>query len=486
MVVLAIALLLTVSLAVMFFFSRQVLKSEAMRNAELTLDGTDQQIDIILLSVEQSTGNVYWDLTTHLDKPEIMNDYCRRVVEGNPYIVGCAIVFQPYYYPERELSMYYVHRKNFRLNSEEMVTQETFAEKPYTEQVWYTMPMKTGRANWTPPLKNEETEGEEIISFCLPIYDKSMTPIGVLAADVPIELISNLVLSAKPSQNAYSTLLSHNGSYIVHPDSTKLNHHTVYDLIELDADHSLIEATEAMLAGESGMKPLRIDGKRWYVFYKPFERTEVPGRAMERLNWSVGVVYPENDIFGDYNSLLTYVIVIGIISLLVFFGIYRYVTHRQLKPLQMLTQTAQHIADGNYKETIPETHREDEIGQLQQHFGQMQQSLAKQVSELEQLSRTLEERSEVLKEVYSQAQQANRVKTAFLHNMTNQMIKPAETIEKSVTTLCQNYKDINLEEATCEVETIEQQGEAIIGLINHMIKTAENNPTIKGKEDGHE
>ena len=58
MVVCEIALLLLASLVVMFHFSSQALRQEAMFNAEQTLEGTVQHIDNILLSMEQSAGNV--------------------------------------------------------------------------------------------------------------------------------------------------------------------------------------------------------------------------------------------------------------------------------------------------------------------------------------------------------------------------------------------------------------------------------------------
>ena len=118
MAVCEISLLLMVALAVMFHYSRKVLKEEAMIDAEHTLDGTAQHIDNVLLSVEQSAGNIYFDLLKHLDEPERMYDYSRHLVESNPYIVGCAIVFKPHYYPGKELFMAYVRRKGYSLTAE--------------------------------------------------------------------------------------------------------------------------------------------------------------------------------------------------------------------------------------------------------------------------------------------------------------------------------------------------------------------------------
>lgn len=486
MAVCEISLLLMVALAVMFHYSRKVLKEEAMIDAEHTLDGTAQHIDNVLLSVEQSAGNIYFDLLKHLDEPERMYDYSRHLVESNPYIVGCAIVFKPHYYPGKELFMAYVRRKGYSLTADntELVTQATYTERPYTEQEWYTKPMKREAPCWTVPLKNEDAEGEPLVSFCLPIRDKSDTCVGVLAADLPISLLSQIVLSAKPSAHGYSTLLADNGSYIVHPDSTKLNYQTVFYQLHEGADPSFIEAAEAMVSGDEGYRLVNIDGKKWYVFFKPFVRSLTPGRAEGKLGWSVGVLYPDDDIFEEYNRLLYYLLTIAIVGLLVFFLLVRFVTHRQLLPLSLLTHSAQRIAKGNYSETIPATNRKDEIGQLQEHFQQMQQSLASHISELEQLSTTLKDRNEVLHIAYDRAQEADMMKIAFLHHMTNQMLEPTLALEKSVKTLCNNYQELTQQEADHEVDNIQQKSHTIIEVLNSMIHGAEDEIQASGVQEG--
>ena len=62
MVIAALATLLMVALLIMLFFSRKVVKEEALHDAEQTLEATVQSIDNILLSVEQASGNVYWKI----------------------------------------------------------------------------------------------------------------------------------------------------------------------------------------------------------------------------------------------------------------------------------------------------------------------------------------------------------------------------------------------------------------------------------------
>ena len=480
MVVCAIAVLLTAALVVMFHFSRQALREEAMRDAEHTLEGTALHIDNILLSVEQTAGNYYWDLMRHIDQPERLETFCRELVKSNHYVVGCAVAFKPYYFPGRENCMTYV-----RQNADTLQTLDAFRSQPYTEQEWYTQPLETGRACWMEPLLGEQPD-EALISFCLPIYDRTMQTVGTMGVDIPLSRLSDFILAAKPSPNGYSTLLGRGGTFIVHPDSVKLLHQTVFTQTEQGAHPSVREAAEAMISGKSGFKPFILNGEQWYVIFKPFQRAEVPGRSMENLDWSVGVVYPDKDIFREYNQLLYYLLAIAVVGLLLIFLLCRLFTHRQLLPLTMLTDSARRIADGHYEETIPDTNREDEIGQLQDHFQQMQQSLAVHVGEQETLSATLQERGRELRKAYSQAQEADKMKTSFLHYMTNQMMEPSDAIDKGVTTLCNSYGTASPQEIGLVMENIQQQSDAILKVLDHMLQASDRETTTEMVESGKE
>ena len=492
MMVCAIALLLTGALFVMFHYSREALRQEAMHDAEHTLEGTSLHIDNILLSVEQTAGNFYYDLMRHMDEPDRMEDYCRELVMSNRYIVGCAIAFKPYYYPARETFMAYVRRKvkggNWLVdNYDTLEAPKTFLGQPYTLQDWYTVPMKTNAPCWGEPVKNMKYD-DALITFSLPIYDfkgktfadrETLVPVGVMGVDVPLARLSDFILRAKPSENGYSVLLGHNGKFIVHPDTARLSRGTIFTNTESKPTPSMIETAQAMVAGGSGFLPYIKNGEKWYVMYKPFVRSEAPGRILKDLGWSVGVAYPDSDLFREYNYLLYLLLAISILGLLTFFVVCRLFTHHQLQPLTLLTDSARRIADGHYDETIPDTKREDEIGQLQSHFQNMQQALAAHIGQQEQLSLQLQQRGEELQAAYSQAQEADRMKTAFLHYMTNQLVAPSDAIDKSVTTLCNHYDDINAAEAGRQVDIISHSSEEILRVLDHMLQTAQNN---KGKE----
>ncbi len=204
---------------------------------------------------------------------------------------------------------------------------------------------------------------------------------------------------------------------------------------------------------------------------------------MNALNWSIGTVYPKEDIFGEYNHLILNVLGLVVIALLVFYMLCKKVIRKQLKPLIYLTESANRIAEGHYDETIPNVKRNDEVGVFYKHFQIMQQAMAANVTKQKEQSRTLHERHEELQKMLKQIEDDKKVKATFLHNVTDRMTKPAESINNSVNTLCDNFETISLQEANKEIDNIKQQSETILELLSHKFNIS---PNEGRKEDIHE
>lgn len=428
-IIAALALLLMLALMTMFYFSRKAVREEALQNAGQTLEAMVEHIDNILLSVEQSAGNIYWKMMGHADQPELMETYAHKLVECNPYIMDSRIIWDA-----------------------DSNTVQAFAQ-------------------WTTPRKVGGSKENAVVTFSLPFYDKNQR-LNILVIDVSLTLLSKIVLEEKPSPNSTCALLGKQGTTIVYPDSTKLNQNLIA-LAEMHSHPSLIEAAEAMLAGETGYKKIILDGKTCYAFYKPFKQVEISGRAITNLGWSAGIIYPEEDIFGSYNRLLYTVLIIAVVGMGLLLLFCRFFIHRQLLPLRRLGKSAQLIAEGHYDEPIPESKNHDEVGRLQNHFHEMQQSLAVHMGELQQLSDTLKERGEVLKAAYKQAQGADRMKTNFLYNMSDQMKAPVNGILQSVINMSQHCNELTDEDTNEMVHEITQRGERVTALLNQLIKDSE-------------
>lgn len=423
MAVSAMAVLLIASLVVMLVYSRKKVKEETMARVTQTLDAAVQNIDNILLSVEQSTGNVYYSLPSRINNPEALELYRRKLIDSNPYVADCTIAL---------------------------------GDTTATESKWTVKPVQEGK--------------EPLISFSVPLYNTAGQLAGYVSTDVSIGLLSRIVAQTKPSENSFCVLLDSMGNFIVHPDAEQLMQQSAIEISKATANAELGEAVQAMIAGQTDYRTFRLWGTDFYVYFKPFSRSSVRGRTIGHLGWSAGIIYPERDIFGDYNNLQYYVLVISIIGLLLTFLLSHAVIKSRLKPLLMLTSQAQHIAAGNFSEPIPDSKHIDEVGRLQDNFQLMQRSLATQIDELESLKNTLYQRCEGLRKAYDQAKKADRMKTSFLHNMTNQMMEPAVAIEQDVQQLCsQSDRD------TAQlVSDVQKKGKAITELLKNLISMSDD------------
>ena len=113
----------------------------------------------------------------------------------------------------------------------------------------------------------------------------------------------------------------------------------------------------------------------------------------------------------------------------------------------------------------------------------MQQSVVAYMKKDEQLKASLQNQGQILQKTSGQAIENEKVKTAFLHYISNQMIVPGDLIDKSVTKICNNYQDISVEEMEQEMSTIKKQSSTILNLLGHILETIQ---IESGKEDSHE
>ena len=372
-IVLFAGLIFITALGVFFNESRKAVKAEAINHATQTLDNTVQRVENILNQVKVATDNTDWLITRHLDAPDSMFVYSRRILENNPNLNGCSISFEPFFFSQKGL---YFSAYSLKANGTILTTQEGNDHYQYFYMDWYQLPKLLDKPCWTEPFSDYNPDDisspEMIISYCKPVKDKQGTYIGTISVDLSLEWLSQTISSVKPYPNSYSIMIGKGGTFFVHPDTTKLFYQTIFTQTLLEPDTAITNLGHAMQAGEEGVRQLTINGKNCYVLYKPLSDT----------GWSVAIVCPVQDIFSGYFNLVNTMVGIVIIGLLLMLMIFSGIISKQMEPLEELAYQAEAIASGRFDEDLTELHRNDEIGQLSNSFRDMQRSLVKQIEEL--------------------------------------------------------------------------------------------------------
>lgn len=250
------------SLGFMFSQSRKSVRQEAINRAEQVLDNTVQRVTNILDRVVVATNNTDWLIARHLDAPDSMFVYSRRILENNPDLTGCSISFEPYYFPRRGK---YFSAFSLRDGDKILTTQEGSPNYEYFTYDWYQLAKLLDRPCWTEPFFDYNPDdiysSGIIASYCKPLKDAKGTYIGTISVDISLEWLSKTISAVKPYPNSYSIMTGRGGTFFVHPDSTKLFFQTIFTETLDHDDPDRYALGKAMQAGEEGMNSSRSTGR---------------------------------------------------------------------------------------------------------------------------------------------------------------------------------------------------------------------------------
>lgn len=464
-VLLSVTLLLVVALVIMFRYSHNAIEKESLAKAEQMLNGKVLQIENQQHRVAVATANMRWNIEQHLDDPDAMVDYAKQMVKNNPDIVGCAISFEPNYYPEKgELYTTYAFRPEPK-SSVILMTHDPFIiqpneykDVPYVAVNWYNIPKNENSTCWVRPHAPTDTVNSTIMTCGMPIHDKKGNVVGVLASDISVEDLSSAVLKTKPFPNSYCAMLGVQGTYIVYPDSTYLYHKLVREVVK-DEPEDVKKLVNSMLAGEDGIRAVNLFGKDCYVLYK----------GLNNKHNSICMVCPEKDIFATNRRHQIYMIIITSVGILLITLFCLIFVTRQLNPLNMLAKSAEDIIKEKYDTPIPSTYRVDEIGILQNNFGAMQTSLSRNIQQISKLSEALRERNEELDAIHTRVKEADDVKMNLIHKIADKMIMPIKEIEGVVTNLDAHRKNMKKEDIQAMSEEMMSHTKEITDLLDQML-----------------
>ena len=273
----------------------------------------------------------------------------------------------------------------------------------------------------------------------------------------------------KTSTHSYITILDRDGSYIVHPDSTRLLHMDNLAQLQDVEDPSVMEALQEMVGGASGRRSFKLDNTRYLMAYMPFRPSPYPGRQVGELGWSMAVIYPENELYDEFDPGFRLDLILTVVGLLLLFAGATAIQHFSLKPLKELVHLTRIISKGNYRLPVLASSRTDEVGRLQAQYKRMMHAVADQMEQLQNLSRKEAGHQDTLASTYERTKEIQRHKAAFFGSMTHQMADVTADIQDSVDRLCEFGAQMGEDEARQVLDGIEKNGLRITEILNDML-----------------
>ena len=460
-ILLLAVLMFVMSLGILSMQSRNFIRQEATERVNSMLITTLQRMNNYMTAVETATNSNMW-LVEKYFQPDSLLSLSHRIVSLNRHVYGCSICSVPDFFPQegRGFSVYTVNTGDTLISIKE-------PQYDYFNKAWFKKPLELGKACWIDPY-DEYTDGtlnplETIASYCRPIYlpdeqaPNRQRVAGVISTDLSFYRLSELLDSVeRPSPNAYYILISSDGRFLVHPDSTTRYSKTIFAGKNLEEHSDMIALGYEMMAGNEGTMHINADNTRYHVAFCP-----VPG-----TRWSLALICPDRDLLRNYRHQAYIVDVLILLGLLFIVWLSYRNVKKAIRPLDELVETSQVIASGKYDIDIPHSDREDAVGRLQNSFVTMQQSLRHHMGSIRETVNQMQQRNEELAQTMKQAEESLLQKSHFIAEVSHQIRTPLNIIQGFVEVLrnelasAQNGED--KEDALKEEEV-----RGIAGIIEH-------------------
>ncbi len=247
-------------------------------------------------------------------------------------------------------------------------------------------------AVWSEPYLDAALNGI-VITNSAPVYEASGRLVGVVAQDVQLTKISDIIAHIRLGQSGYAFLVDHEGRLIAMPEAGYRDLKITSDLLPLGGKLTAtnLGATVAelqgilsqMTAGTSGLTEIKLNGVNRFVVYRP-----IPG-----VNFSLAIIVPQEEMLvkaleareqlerENFNALgLSIFVVLGIFGLTLLATLN--FSNSLVKPLVHLTRTAEEMAKGNLGARAAVTER-NEFGTLAATLNSMAAELKASIESLE-------------------------------------------------------------------------------------------------------
>ena len=355
-------------------------------NFHSSMRSSDRAICDVMSDVSVAVRNNIHDIEFHLAQPDYMQDVVRRMVSENPRIRSCGISFVDSYYPQK--GRWFCP---YALRNDSMLVETRLlgsADNDYLTNEWFQEAVAKDSAAWSKPFFDGEDATTPLVAYMHPVHDSKGRVVAIVGADLSLDFMTRILLEQDsiinneawlPSTHDryYSYVLSSDGTFITHPNERRIQKGNFYVHVkDVDEPGRAAETVANMRKGERSSEetahPLLVNRKETYLYYAPMTGTD----------WMLAVPAPKSSL--DSTGIITGVgIVFVILFVLLVTYLVCYITIlRTAKPLKLLAETADSVAQGRFDTPLPVIKHRDEICQLRDSFENMQQSLANYVEEL--------------------------------------------------------------------------------------------------------
>lgn len=363
----------TCVMALFYHYSREKITDDAIAHAHGALKNIATQISGELRIVESTLKQTTWLIEKNRNHPDSLRNIIMPIVSGNDLIVGSGIAFIPEYYKEK--GKYFMPYASAESSQSQDIKYQVLGGTDYDYPCmdWYLIPQLLKKSYWSEPYYDTGGGNTIMSTYSLPLCDKQGEVYAIFTANISLSHFTDIINQLKPYASSYTFLLSRNGSYLTHPNLTKIMNETIFSDAYDTQDSQKEKIGKDMLAGHTGTTQFDNANQNSFAFY-----TSIPNSG-----WSICTVCSSQVILSNLDSTLHRIIYIFLAGMLILLPLLYHIIHRLVRPLRAFSKSARAIATGRFDVNLPEVHSKNEIKDLRDSLVYMQHSLSTYVTELQ-------------------------------------------------------------------------------------------------------
>lgn len=357
--------------------ARDLLLSQSQREIGALAEQTALALGATLGSVEVSAATLAEAVRGVGLDPHTLAALLHAAVKGDDDIAGAMLILEPgALAPGDPGYHWYVRRDGGRFHTQPMLAPGY----DYHDQPWWRRTVGRGETWWAEPYRNAATGNEMFVTYNLPLRGGDAQPAGMVSLDVPIRRLRALVGAQSLDSPVQRLVLSPERLYLVHP-SPALELRASLDSRAREVDNG---ALRPLLEAVRQRRPANVS------YFDPITRMRriamvqpVPDSA-----WTVLVTVSERHALDKLAGTTRAVIGGGLLAVLVLGLVLALIARPITGPLLALSDSAGHLARGEFDWPLPHTERRDEVGMLARAFEHARGSIRTQLGEIERLARS--------------------------------------------------------------------------------------------------
>jgi sigma-B regulation protein RsbU (phosphoserine phosphatase) len=350
-------------------------KSEMRNLANQTARGLLATLDSVQVSGQTLAGNA----ASVGREPMALRSLLMSTVVADPDIAGAMLIIEPgRLHPDDPGFTWYIRRDGagFDEKSVEGLGYD------YRVMSWYVRTVSSPRPWWSEPYANEATAGVPFTTYNLALRRPGDGPdtgaIGMVSVDVPLARLRALMRELPDNLQMTTVLMSPEHGLAVHPDPRLAMKESLDSQIEKYGRSDLLPIASMVKRREPFELRHRVVGDS----LAPGHLRYTYGEPVGRTGWTFMLSVDEDVVLAQLRRITLWGVLGGLLGVFLCVAAVRRYSGFIARPIEDLTESAQHFADGEFDYPVAHTERADEVGVMARAFDGARASIKQQMAEI--------------------------------------------------------------------------------------------------------